>query len=449
MAASNSVADLKKQLETSHDIKSEKLRNGQLQIELVYFSSLSDSSLLKKSITDPFLLCETNEDFHNVLRSTLSCSVLKTSDELLSKLLGGFAGVFFLDEVYALYANKPLSDQPLEPKVETTIQGPQTALSENIDTNIKIIRQRYPSPTLLAEERTVGQLSKTKLSMLYDNKVVNRAVLEEVKSRLEQVDADIVQALGQLEALFTGNKYRLFPVTILTERPDHIVLCLAQGKVILMLQGTPFALIAPAVFYDFMSSMDDVYQTFWVSRAMVFLRYIALFLTISLPAIYVAIVSYNPEIFRVQFTLSIAGSRAAVPYPSYIEVFIMLFMIEALIEASIRLPRYIGSTATTVGGLILGQAAQQAGIVSSIMIIITSAVAISNFVIPINAMSFAFRVVKYPLIIMATLFGMFGLVSGLFCFMMYLANLQSFGEPYIRMYIGEKTVTGYKEGDLY
>ena len=163
------------------------------------------------------------------------------------------------------------------------------------------------------------------------------------------------------------------------------------------------------------------------------LRYISLFITLVLPSLYIAIVSYNPEIFRVQLTLSIAGSRAAVPYPSYIEVIFMLFMIEALTEASLRLPKFIGSTATTVGGLILGQAAQQAGLVSSIMIIITSAVAIANFVIPINAMSFAMRFVKYVLILFASLFGIIGTTVGLFLVIGYLVNMRSFGEPYLKV----------------
>jgi spore germination protein len=234
-----------------------------------------------------------------------------------------------------------------------------------------------------------------------------------------------------------------------TERPDRAAFNLAQGKFVLVLDGTPFVLIAPAVFYDFVSAMDDVYQSFVVSRALVILRYIGIFVTMMLPALYVAVVSYNPEVFRVQFALSLAGSRAAVPYPSFIEVFIMLFLIEALLEASLRLPRYIGSTATTVGGLILGQAAQQAGLVSSVMIIVTSAVAISNFLIPITAMSFALRIAKYPLIVLAIMFGLAGIVTGMMAICVYACSLKSFGVPYFRMFIGEPAVSGYKEGDPY
>lgn len=205
----------------------------------------------------------------------------------------------------------------------------------------------------------------------------------------------------------------------------------------LLLNGTPFAIIVPAVLFDFLASMDDIYDIPWFSRPLMILRYIGAFITISLPALYVATVSYNPEIFRAQLAIEIAGSRAAVPYPSFYEVFLMMFLIESLTEASIRLPKYIGSMATTVGGLILGQAAQMAGLVSSIMIIVASVVAISNFMIPINTMNFALRVIKFPLVVLAIFFGLTGVLTGVFCFLVYAVSLRSFGRPYLKLFIGE------------
>jgi spore germination protein KA len=150
--------------------------------------------------------------------------------------------------------------------------------------------------------------------------------------------------------------------------------------------------------------------------------------------------------FRVQLSLSIACSRAAVPYPSFIEVLIMLFMIEALTEASIRLPKYIGQTSATVGGLILGQAAQQAGLVSSVLIIVVSLVAISSFVIPVNQMFYTIRVIRYPLIIMASLLGVTGLAGGFFVLLIWLANLRSLGQPYFRIFTDERSSSGMKKG---
>jgi spore germination protein len=227
---------------------------------------------------------------------------------------------------------------------------------------------------------------------------------------------------------------------MITERPDRAAINLSQGKVVIIIDGTPFALIGPAVFYDFFSGVDDLYQSFFISRFLVFLRYMGLFISLTVPALYVSIASFNPEIFRVQLTISIAGSRAAVPYPSFLEVFFMLGTMELITEASLRLPKAIGQTATTVGGLILGQAAQQAGLVSAIMIIVVASVAIANFVIPVNAMSFSIRVSKYILVAFASIFGIIGLIAALVGLIIYLCGLRSLGQPYLKLFIAEPNV---------
>ncbi|WP_311198761.1 spore germination protein [Paenibacillus hexagrammi] len=193
-----------------------------------------------------------------------------------------------------------------------------------------------------------------------------------------------------------------------------------------------------------MASMEDFYQNYWISRFVVILRMLGLFVSTTLASWYVGLVSYNPEVLRVQLSLSIAGSRASVPYPSYVEVFFMLIMTEMLIEASIRLPKSIGSTATTVGGLILGQAATQAGLVSNIMIILIAAVAISNFVIPINMMSFGMRVAKYVLLLFTTMFGLMGLIAAFIGLVAYLASMESYGQPYLKLYFESSRMAAKK-----
>ncbi|MFW5438191.1 spore germination protein [Paenibacillus apiarius] len=425
----------------SKDFKVQRLDNGQQQAIIYFFESLCDTALSRERISEPFAKSTSREAFSRVLQSELLCEEIREVSTMSVKLLKGYAIVFFNDRLWALFAADVKVNQAGEATVEATIQGPDSGLSEDTQTNINLIRNRYPSSHLIVEECCAGRISQTKVAILYDSTRVNTEVLQDIQKKIKAVEADIVQDVGQLEALITPMKYRLFPVMLITERPDRIALNLAQGKVIVLMQGTPFAIIAPVVFYDFMSAVDDVYHSFWVTRALVILRYLALVITIMLPACYIAVVSYNPEIFRVQLAVSIAGSRATVPYPSFVEVLIMLFIIETLIEASIRLPNNIGQTATTVGGLILGQAAHEAGLVSSIMIIITSAVAIVNFVIPVNAMSFAMRIVKYPLIILAILFGITGIIVGMFCITLYLASITSFGQPYFRLYRSEYSPT--------
>jgi len=436
-------------LKQSGDFTKERLNNGALDILLMYLSSMTDDTLIRKEIVHPFQSARTAEDFAHILSSMLTGSKLKDETELLEAIYSGHAIILFNDAFYKIKVAKSINDKPKSATAETTLQGPQLGFSEDVDTNLLLIRKRYPQKRLVAEKLHLGKLSKTPAYLVYDSDKVDREALKLFRDKLQGIDVDVIQAVGQVDAVISGTRFRWFPTLVSSERPDRVTHNLAQGKIVLMLDGTPFCLIGPAVFYDFISAMDDVYQPFVISRSLVILRYIGIALTVLLPALYVAIVSYNPEIFRVQFALSIAGSRAAVPYPSFIEVTIMLFLIEALIEASLRLPRYIGSTATTVGGLILGQAAQQAGLVSSIMIIITSVVAISNFLIPINTMSFALRVAKYPLIMLAAFFGIAGLVTGIYAIGIYAANLQSFGKPYFRLFLGEPAISGYKEGDPY
>ncbi|MDF0728167.1 spore germination protein [Cytobacillus sp. S13-E01] len=424
---------LKEQLGSSQDVVLQELKAEKNTAEIFYINSLCDEKKLQENVIKPFYECDEKE-FEIYIRSLPNKKEHTTKEDTLTSVLVGSVVVFIGEIIYIVYLKKVVNNSVTEAMVETVIQGPQNALSESITTNINLIRNRYPQPSLRLEETKVGKLSQTKVIVMYDKKLTNKDVLKDLKDSLEQIEIDVLQAAGELHRKLTRKKRTLFPTLMITERPDRIVYNLAQGKVVLVIEGTPFSIIAPAVFYDFMSSMEDLYQPYWVSRFIVSLRYLGLFISVLMPALYVGVTAYSPELFRVQLALSIAGSRVGVPYPAYIEVFLMLLMMELLTEASVRLPKAIGSTATTVGGLILGQAAVEASLVSNVMIIIVAAVAISNFVIPINTMSFAMRVVKYLLLASSTLFGLVGLVIGLIGLIAYLANLESFGQPYLKLF---------------
>ncbi|REE82707.1 spore germination protein [Paenibacillus taihuensis] len=425
----------------SRDLTMHQLQNDEMSIEIAYIESLCDVSKVSDFILVPFT--KQQQPFDEIVKVNPVYKPLDDPAKWTDTLLLGFVLIQVKGSIYKLDAARVIRNENPQTMVETVIMGPQIALSEDVIDSINIIRSRYPSPELATEERTVGTTSKTRVLLLYDKRSVDSNVLSMVRKRLERIMIPMITATGQLSRAL-GDRYTLFPTMIVTERPDRVCNSLQEGKIVLLLQGSMFAIIMPVTFYDFLSAVDDQFDSYWMTRTLLVLRYIAVLLTITLPALYVAIVSYNPELFRVQLTYSIAGSRAGVPYPSFIEVIIMLLMIEALVEASVRLPKYIGSTATTVGGLILGQAAQQAGLVSSIMIIVTSVVAISNFVIPINNMSMAIRFMKYPLIIMAIFFGIAGVTIGLFIYFVYLADLRSFGKPYFRIF----SKTPSQSGDI-
>ncbi|MGO4372954.1 spore germination protein [Paenibacillus sp. MCAF20] len=424
------------------DMKLEELSNGDMTIQVAYLAPMCEEKMISDYIFIPFAKQE--KPFRELLHTIAEYKVVDDVAKWRSLLLRGNVLIEADGTVYSLYTARIICNESPQTQVESAIQGPQLALSEDLSKSLNLIRSMYQSADLSVEEHTIGYVSQTPIMIVFDQRRVDPSVLDSVRDKITTLHVEMVNAAGELEKLLIGKRKHLFPTVLITERPDRITKAIAKGKVILLMKSSMFALILPATFFDFMHAVEDNYEAFWMTRFLIFLRYTSILLTITLPALYISVVSYNPELFRVQLAFSIAGSRSAVPYPSFIEVFIMLFMIETLIEASIRLPRYIGSTATTVGGLILGQAAQQAGLVSSIMIIVTSVVAIANFVVPVSSLSFAIRFLKYPLIVIAIFFGISGVAVGMFVYMTYLCNLRSFGKPYFRVF-GKLQPT---EGDI-
>lgn len=435
------------ELQHPSDLVSELLDNGYMQMEICYFPSLCDAAIIKDGLIIPFSYRFNPEEFDRLIHTNPKFSPADKPEEWTKQLLKGAMLFQVEDQVFKFDAQRKLFDKPDEVQIESSLQGPQSALTEDLDMNISLVRLRYNEPSLNVEQHIIGEASKTRVTVIYDRKLVNRDVLKLVNDKIASAQMKLLSATGQLLKVLSGRRHKMFPVILQTERPDRIAVMLKRGKIAILLDGSRFGLVLPVRLFDFMHALDDDYESHWMSRFLLVLRYLAMVLTISLPADYISIVSYNPEVLRVQLTLSIAGSRVVVPYPSFIEVILMLFMIEALIEASLRLPRSIGSTATTVGGLILGQSVQQAGLVSSIMIIVTSVVAISNFVIPNNGFGYSIRFVKYIFVIVSIFYGMMGVVVLFFCLLVYWCNMRSFGQPYLALFIPKREASAHHHGD--
>jgi len=427
------LEEVKRQFEDATDLLAETLDNGYWKMDLAYFPALCDEKI-KDGLLVPFSYRFDPDEFRRMLRANPKYERADKPDQWANLLLKGFVLLSIEGECYSFKSDRAFTTEPGTTEIESSLLGPQAAFSEDLNMNTALVRFRYNVPTLAAEPYDKGKYSNTSIIVMYDRELVNSTVLKRLHERLERIRIDLLNASSALIKDLTDRHYRLFPTILQTERPDRVASMLRKGKIVIIVSGSRFALILPVRLFDFMHAMDDEYDSYWINRFLTLMRYLGIFLTIILPASYIAIVSYNPEIFRVQLAFTIDGSRAGVPYPSFVEVFIMLFMIEALIEASVRLPRIVGSTATTVGGLILGQAAQQAGLVSSIMIIVTSVVAISNFVIPNPDFSQAVRMTKYPFVLIAMLYGLSGVAVLFFALIVYLCNLRSFGEPYFAVF---------------
>lgn len=425
-------------LKPTFDLVEKQLEHRKKKAQLLFIKTLVNSDTIQQTIIKPFFEMDTEEDIMAYLSSLPDQQDITSREQILNELTKGSVVVIIQDSTF-MFDMKTVNTNTVPPTMlETTLQGPQTSLSEDLQTNVNLIRHRYHQPTLSVEAVEVGKKSNQALAIIYDRDLVNQDILQMIKTKIENLDEPIIQSSAELQRILNGKKYSLFPTMMSTERTDRIVYNLSGGKVVLLLDGNPTTIIAPTVFFDFMSAMDDNYHSYWFTKFGRIIRYLGLFTTLLLPGFYVAATSYNPEILQSQLALSVAGSRVGVPYSSYMEVLFMLVFMELLVEASIRLPRSISGAATTVGGLILGTAATEATLASNIMIIVVAAVAICNFAIPISELNHSVRILKYVIILFAAIAGVAGLVLSFIAIIMYLTHIRSFGEPYLKVYVQRK-----------
>nr|WP_243865277.1 spore germination protein [Paenibacillus lupini] len=417
----------------NEDFLKREFNNRNFSILLYYLSTVCKEDDIFDKLISPFYHTELSDDYLKYLLSFPNGLKVTQESEAAEQILDGNVMIYINGLLISVGMKDFKSRAIMESTEENVLQGPKDGLSENINVSINLIRSRYKRESLRTESHSAGSKSKIKLMLIYDAQIADKPALHELKEKLSNIQVDLIQSAGQLQKNIIRSTFNIFPLFMTTERPDRVVKNLSEGKIVVLIEGSSWALIGPATFFDFFESMDDPVQMPLIGQFLVFIRYVALLITLVLPALYIAIISYSPDLLKIQFALLVAGSRMSVPFPSYVEIMFMLIMTEFLIEASIRLPKTVSSTATTVGGLILGQAATEAGLVAEVMIIVISAVAISNFVIPVNSMHQAIRVIRYPLIIMASLLGTIGVVIGLLALIAYLCNLRSLGRPYMKL----------------
>jgi spore germination protein len=415
---------LKNLLESNADARNMKIADG---FTLYYFASMIYMDKLINTIQKPYYYHVT--DYTSFISSIL-CEFQDTSNILMVLNEGAVIAILNDKVYYTFVAAKKRSRAVEEVLRESVYEGELSGFVENIQTNLNVVRQFYPREQLIVKDFKLGTVGMYKSLLIYDSDFADNNVIQTVTDKLNNIMVPMVQSLSELQQILE-NKQFLCPRILTTERFDRVARELSKGKVVILLNGSPKALIAPSTFNQFIASADNYYLLPLTSLFIFLLRYLALFTATVLPGLYVAISAYNTEIMRVQIALSISASRVGVPYPSFVEVLIMLIMMEFLVEASLRLPKSIGQAGTTVGGIILGQAATQANLVSNVMIIIVAAVAISNFVIPTNSMNLAVRVSKYIFLFLASVAGLTGLLVGWIALNYYLFSLHSLGKPFL------------------
>ncbi|MBD2869893.1 spore germination protein [Paenibacillus arenilitoris] len=318
-----------------------------------------------------------------------------------------------------------------EPVAQSVVRGPQEGFTETLRTNTSMIRRKIKDPNLWLETMQIGKVTKTDVAIMYIKGIVSDKVVEEVRARLDRIDIDGVLESGYIEELIQDEAFSPFPTINNTERPDNVAAELLEGRVAILVDGTPFVLIVPTLFISFFQTAEDYYQRADISTLLRFIRFISLFIAMVGPALYIAITTFHQELLPTQLLISLAAQREGVPFPAFIEALMMEVTFEVLREAGIRMPRPIGQAVSIVGTLVIGQAAVEAGIVSASMVIVVSITAISSFVITGYSMAISVRMIRFVIMGLAAAFGIFGIVVALIALVMHLCSLRSFGVPYM------------------
>jgi hypothetical protein len=401
-------------------------------IQLVYFESLIDRHYL-----DQYILSKLEEPPERSLQTKMKGNFQagvdtgKSLDELSTLLFSGYILFFIENEILSIHAGNLPKREPEESSLETSIRGPKDGFVEDLNTNISLIRRRLFTPALSVKKYKIGTRSHTDVAVMYLNDVIDERILDELYSRLEKVDIDVLTSNHHLESLLDDNPYSIFTNFDYTGRPDFIVDSLIQGRFALLVDGYPTVSIAPInLLLQTKSPEDSNINYIYVSIERI-IRIIGMFISAYLPGLWVAISAYNIEQIPYLLVATISMSRLGLPLSAPVEMFIVLFLFEFFNEAGVRLPRAIGQTVSVLGGLIVGDAAIRAGLTSPTMLVIGAITYISSFTLVNQSLKYGTTILRFIVLFISTFFGLFGVIMSFILTVVYLATKTSFGTPFL------------------
>lgn len=359
-------------------------------------------------------------------------TICKSADEMFAKLISGSVFIYIEGEnefvEYPLMQEKERSLDKSE--TESVIIGPQLSFTESLNTNLNLIRKILPTTNLVIEKLTVGNVVPREVRIVYMKSVANEDDVNTMRQRIQEIDVDEIEDSTTLKQYIEDSTLSLFPQFLLTELPALLSYTVKEGKIGVLVENSPNAFIAPSTFFSFFETTEDMYLRWMQATAFQLLRIISIALSLFLTPLYVAIITYQYELIPTALLVSIGQSRATVPFPPIIEALLIEIMIELLREAGARLPTKIGETMGIVGGIVIGQASVEAGLASNFLIIIVATSALASFTTPNYLMGTSFRVIRFPMIVLAGLYGLIGVMFGICFLLIHLLRITSLGRPY-------------------
>lgn len=421
---------LQEMLFHSSDFKSSDFVAGDRHFRLFYLDTMIELAVVQEHIIRPLL-----GNTHVSVREAVSILDYGETDLITvasTAIVAGKTVVQIEGEAkFYLLGTELNKERAINiPFNERTLRGSNQALIENLDTNLNLMRKQIASPDLVVKLYQVGRRSNTKVAVLYLRSLANETVLKEFERRIDSIDIDYAEAPGFIQEMIEDKKFSMVPKILVTERPDRIRAYLMDGKIAILTDGSPNCLIVPVSFWAFFQTPDD-YQIGWLfGSALRFLRICCFILAISMPGIYVALVTFDPRILPFEIALTLQSSMQYISLPPILEALTMLFILEILREAAVRLPTSIANTVGVVGAIVLGTVVVESNLISNMMVIVVALTGIASFIIPSYEMSTAARLLTYPFIFMASIFGLFGLELSFLLVLTHLARINTMGIPY-------------------
>ncbi|GAB6482108.1 spore germination protein [Bacillus cereus] len=396
----------------------------------IFLEPLIDQEKLEKQLFLPLTLKGTIETSNTCTMKYWDSST--DEQTIIENLLNGFTALFIEEKQEVYFINTPASfDRSTEePANEKVVSGSHQGFIENLHINLNLLRRSIENPNLYIDYLTLGKKTNSKVAITYMKGIANDSAIQEVMKRLNDACADMIFNPGYLEEFIEDSTYSPFPQILKTERVDRVKANLIEGRIAIMAEGNPTALIVPINFFAFYQSPDDYNTRPFIGSFIRIIRLISFWIAITFPALYIAVIGFHFEVLPNDLVLVVKGAVENIPYPPLIEALVMELTIELIREAGIRLPAPIGQTIGIVGGLVIGDAVVKAGLISNTMIVVVAITAIAAYVVPSDEMSSSIRLLRFPLMLAAASLGFLGIVFCLMFLFIHLCEIESFGTPY-------------------
>lgn len=424
----------------SGDIKIRNFKIGSESAFILFIEGMVNTKIIDDNILSPLMLLPIEKPTEKILSDTIvthNQAVLEKDYKKLSRSVNfGDCAIFVNGIDSAIICDVKTWDRRGidAPLTDTVIIGPHEGFNENFKINTALVRKIVRDENLIIENLTVGTQSQTPCAFMYMKNITNNEFVHELKNRINNIDVDYLYQVGELEQFIEDTTFSLFPQMLTTERPDKTAEALIEGKIALILQGSPFALIMPITAAELFTTPEDKYLRFPYSNMVRIIRFFGIIVSFLLPAFYVSIINFHHEMIPTELLFAIEATRESIPFSALVELLIMEISFDLIKEASIRVPSPIGSTLGIIGGLIIGQAAVSANIVSPITIIIVALSGIGAYAIPDYSTSFGLRIARYFFTILASTLGFVGISLGLFTGVCLLAKTKSLNVSLLETY---------------